>query len=340
MTDRASSRSQAFLARFNEGLLAPGDRFSGEITLSTWNATQELCADLEFEYLDLSNCQEFTRLPAGLRAYELRLAGTSLRTLPSDIRVIARIDLTRCRELTELPEGLTVGALGLAQCSSLLALPENLDVWFLDLSGCWAFNGWPERAKIRGGRLQLRGCSALTSLPDYLGQLASLDVRDCPNLSTLPDNLHISGWIDIAHSGLAQLTTIPDSLRGVEVRWQSVRIDERIWLDPGSITLDEILHEQNAELRRVKIDRFGQSRFVEEAQPEVLDSDQDPGGRRRLLRIELKDDEPLVTLDCRCPSTNRQYYLRVPPSTKSCHQAAAWIAGFDNPDDYQPLIET
>jgi hypothetical protein len=41
-----------------------------------------------------------------------------------------------------------------------------------------------------------------------------------------------------------------------------------------------------------------------------------------------------------CPSTGRQYVLRVPPTMRSCRQAAAWIAGYDNPADYRPLAET
>ena len=72
----------------------------------------------------------------------------------------------------------------------------------------------------------------------------------------------------------------------------------------------------------------------------MLDRDTDPGGPRELVRIKLPDDEDLVALSCFCPSTNRQYILRVPPETKTCHQAAAWIAGFDDPNDYRPLLET
>jgi hypothetical protein len=30
----------------------------------------------------------------------------------------------------------------------------------------------------------------------------------------------------------------------------------------------------------------------------------------------------------------------VPPAMRTCHQAAAWIAGFDNPNDYRPILET
>jgi hypothetical protein len=59
-----------------------------------------------------------------------------------------------------------------------------------------------------------------------------------------------------------------------------------------------------------------------------------------LLRVKLSEDEDLVAMSCFCPSTARQYIIRVPPQTPTCRHAAAWIAGFDDPNDYRPLIET
>jgi hypothetical protein len=85
---------------------------------------------------------------------------------------------------------------------------------------------------------------------------------------------------------------------------------------------------------------MGYQRFVAEAQAQTIDEDTDAGGARRLLRVPLEHDEPLVCLAVLDPSTGRQYLIRVPPGMKTCHQAAAWIAGFDNPDDYQPIAET
>jgi hypothetical protein len=32
--------------------------------------------------------------------------------------------------------------------------------------------------------------------------------------------------------------------------------------------------------------------------------------------------------------------VRVPPTMRNCRQAVAWTAGFDNPDDYEPIAET
>ena len=293
-----------------------------------------------WDVLDLSNCQTRPQLPLGLTAYELYLRGSNVVTLPAGLQVTSILDLTGGRDLLSLPEGIRVGTLRLGGCVSLQELPEQFDVWFLSMSGCWGFKRWPKHATIRNGDLDLRGCTAMTELPTFLETLGSLNVRDCSNLQHVPDQLRISGWIDIAQSGLAQLKESPHSLRGVEVRWQGVRIPERLWFRPESIQLDEILQESNAELRRVLIDRFGQSRFMTEAKSEVLDTDTDSGGVRQLIRVPLPGDEPLVTLSCQCPSTKRQYFLRVPPNMKTCRQAAAWMAGYNNPDDYAPLIET
>ncbi len=62
-----------------------------------------------------------------------------------------------------------------------------------------------------------------------------------------------------------------------------------------------------------------------------------------LNKCDIVDDPELIDLvemSCFCPSTGRQYMIRVPPNTATCRQAAAWIAGFDDPDDYHPVLET
>jgi hypothetical protein len=319
----------------------PGMRIEGLLTLP--NLPQDrhpFPSGMHVEALDVSACPEFDQVPSGLTCFELNLANTKVQELPSDLRVESTLNLSNCSMLKSLPHALTVGSLNLRGCRSLAQLPEGLDVWFLDMTGCWSFRHWPKAAMIRSGRLTLRGCTALTSLPAYLGPLAALNVRDCPNLRDLPESLRIMGWIDVAQSGLAESKRLPASLKGVDIRWQGVRIEERILLQPETITVEEIVGENNAERRRVLVDRFGVSRFMKESNAAVLDEDADPGGERQLLRVELNGDEPLVALSCLCPSTGRQYFLRVPPTVLSCHQAAAWIAGFDDPDQYHPILET
>jgi hypothetical protein len=119
-----------------------------------------------------------------------------------------------------------------------------------------------------------------------------------------------------------------------------VAVSGRVALHPETITAREALAERNAEVRRVMVERMGYERFLREVEAETVAEDTDAGGPRRLLRVAMERDEPLVCLSVRDPSTGRAYLLRVPPGMESCRQAAAWIAGFDSPDEYQPLAET
>lgn len=286
--------------------------------------------------LDLQNTK-LTTLPGGIRCYELNATGSRLESLPADLAVESRLILDHCHRLETLPEGLSAGAISLQDCHVLQALPEGLDTWFLDLSESRHFSQWPARATVGHGSVRLRNCISMAELPDWFGPLASLDLAGCVQLGRIPEGLRVAGWVDV---GGTNLTGLPQSLDGVALRWRSVPVPARIAFEPESISAAEILAEANAEIRRVMIERMGYLRFAAEAQAEVLDQDRDPGGPRQLLRIELSDDEPLVGLHCSCPSTAREYFLRVPPDTKSCHQAAAWLAGFDDPEDYRPAIET
>lgn len=286
--------------------------------------------------LNLDN-SSITHLPDGISCYELSAKNSNLVTLPDDIKVISRITLDHSTSLQHLPAGLKTGSLSLEGCTSIEALPEGLDAWFLNLDNCSRFKQWPSTGHIQRGSLSTRNCVDLQSLPDWLGPLANLNVSGCPMISEVPSGMSINGWIDVGGSGI---TSLPGSMDGVSVHWRSVPVDRDIAFNPASITSKQVLAAPNAEIRRVMIERMGYLEFSRQAGARKLDQDTDHGGARQLLKIELSEDEPLVGLSCSCPSTGRQYFLRVPPDTKSCHQAAAWIAGYDNPADYNPIIET
>jgi hypothetical protein len=156
-------------------------------------------------------------------------------------------------------------------------------------------------------------------------------------LTTLPPRLHISSWIEVAGSGL---TSLPPRLAHVGIRWRGVLVDQTTAFFPERLKAQAVLKERNAERRRVMIERMGFQRFISEANAERLDADRDPGGERALVRVPMKGDEDIVCLSVNCPSTGRHYLLRVPPTMTTCHQAAAWMAGFDDPKKYQPVKET
>lgn len=332
-------------------------RVTGSLNLSGQNALTTLPAGLQADSIDLSDCPALETLPPGLKTrrlnltgctglpslpdgmhcYELNLNNTLLRTLPSDLRVDFRLDCSGCVMLEALPVGLKVGSLLLRDCASLEALPEHLDVSFLDISGCLGMRRWPHHATVQIGRLVARGCMQFTALPDWLTDVTQLDLSGCANITDLPPTLRVRSWIDIANTGI---TSLPPGVSNAQIRWRGVTIDRRIAFEPETIQPNEILQTVNVELRRVLMERMGYEVFMAQAQAQILDTDTDPGGKRSLLRVPIAGDEPLVCLSVSCPSTEREYMLRVPPQLRTCRQAAAWLAGFDNADDYQPVMET
>ncbi|MEH2051902.1 DUF6745 domain-containing protein [Nostoc sp.] len=191
------------------------------------------------------------------------------------------------------------------------------------------------------GHLDLSSALDLYNLPENL-TCESIDISDCVNLTTLPKGLHVTYWIELAGSGITSLS----AGHGFVLRWRGVQVNDaygglrlRIAFESQSITGQDILNIENVELRRVLIERLGYETFLQQVGGLIRDRDRDVGGERQLVYIPFEDDEPLMVLKVTCPSTGHIHILRVPPHTQSCHQAAAWIAGFDNPDDYNPAIE-
>lgn len=330
----SASEARELLLR---GQAPAGLTVRGHVDLSGAKWLTALPEQLTVTRLTLDDCRKLRTLPRDLHCYELSLRNTRLMTLPEDLQVEHRLDLSDCPRLEVLPTNLRVNSLVLRGCTSLRALPEGLDVSFLDLTGCTNLERFPKRGSISFGRLSVRGCSRLRALPHWLGRVAQLDIADCPNLTELPASLRVTSTLDV---GGTMLTELPVTLRNVQLRWRDVAITSRIAFQPETITAQEVLSEQNTELRRVLIERMGHEKFIEQAAPHKLDQDRDPGGERNLLRIELDGDEPLVVLSVQCPSTTRSYLIRVPPAMSTCRQAAAWIAGFNDPDEYQPVAET
>lgn len=184
------------------------------------------------------------------------------------------------------------------------------------------------------GHLDLSGASELYHLPENL-TCETLDISDCVNLTNLPFGLHVTHWIELAGSGISSLGTG----HGFVLRWRGVQVNNRIAFESDSITGQDILNMENVELRRVLIERLGYETFLQQVGGLIRCSDRDAGGERQLIYIPFEDDEDFVVLKVICPSTRHTHILRVPPHMQSCHQAAAWIAGFTNPDNYNPLIE-
>lgn len=109
--------------------------------------------------------------------------------------------------------------------------------------------------------------------------------------------------------------------------------------NPSAITVQQIESETNSEIRRVMIDRYGPARYVTDSGAIVvheLPSDHALIGLRtaRLLRKEVRDDEPIIYADLlnstpEPDGTVKRYMLRVDPSAyggeaaRNVHAAAA-----------------
>ncbi len=277
------------------------------------------------------------RLPAGLHCYSLNLTGQPLTTLPADLRVDHRLELTDCRQLTVLPPGWRIGTLLLTRCQKLTALPGDLHVDFLGLEGCTALRDWPADTRVTHGWVRARGCVELDALPPGLGPLSTLDLRGCARLKSIPEGVTVGSWVDVGGTGL---TRLPASLADAGLRWNGVVVTPQIAFAPETLTGEVILAERNTEVRRIMIERVGREHFLRSVNAAVLDTDRDRGGERRLYRVDLPNDEPLVLVSLHCPSTGRHYLVRVPPTMTSCHAAVAWTAGFDDPKLYAPVAET
>ena len=74
--------------------------------------------------------------------------------------------------------------------------------------------------------------------------------------------------------------------------WHGVRVPSEIILHPELITAEKIEKEENAELRRVMVERMGYDRYILESGIALVHSDETGA----LYRKEFPDDEPLVVV--------------------------------------------
>lgn len=272
-----------------------------------------------------------------IRAYNLQLQKSNIKKLDSRFEIYNRLNLSDCENLTTLPKNLEVNQLILSRCTALKKLPHGLKVRALDIRGCTGLTETPPDMMVEEMEIIADGCTNLIKIDGIFSKLVRASFRGCTALRFLPPDFYVEQWVDI---GQTQIENMPINFGHVEVRWNSVRIPTKVVLEPENLTAKEILDERNIEIRRAMIERVGREKFIELAKPKVIDRDEDKGGKRELLKIELQRDEDYIVLAVTCPSTGRRYLIRVPPSMTKCKDAIAWTAGFENAQDYNPVVET
>jgi hypothetical protein len=140
-------------------------------------------------------------------------------------------------------------------------------------------------------------------------------------------------WMVIPHPKLAIVCRSPRSYtanweyhfpRALSVEWEE---DEPPYAPRG--------------LNRKQLEQLGLEAFLAQPARRVLDEDVDLSGMpRRLVRVRVENDEPVVAVEVRCPTTGKHSLLRVPPQTLRCSEAVAWTFGFSAPEAYCPAFES
>jgi hypothetical protein len=105
----------------------------------------------------------------------------------------------------------------------------------------------------------------------------------------------------------------------------NITVDEQIVMRPETQTIEQIRAEQNEEVKRIRIERYGWSQFIKDYGGKVLDNGiNDIDGTREAL-FELPDGQKSFAGVCR--STGRAYFLEVDPSVKTCREAQIYLRG-------------
>ena len=135
--------------------------------------------------------------------------------------------------------------------------------------------------------------------------------------------------------------------RGPAISWRDgwalyyvhgVRVTEQIVMHPETLTVQDILGQDNAEVRRVAAEMFGWDRFVAEADLTLINECDDPANQPYKLRLydlpEQIYEQPVRLVLCTNATperdgTRRQYGLTVPAETKDALSAIAWTFGVD-----------
>jgi hypothetical protein len=234
------------------------------------------------------------------------------------------------------------GSLGASLDGNLFSidLSEAKKVWSYRSSFCWWWIGWYAYAAFPVYFLDCSLSPEKTVLLDNVFNMLSnthifLMLPNICFISERPTKLNIdeSGRL---HSASEAALQYADGYGFYA--WHGVRLPAYIIEEPGKITVELIEKEQNAEVRRVMIERYGQSRYLLDSG--ALKIHEDDFGV--LYRKDIPDDESMVFVKvvnstAEPDGSYKDYWLRVPPHITSAKEAVAWT--FDVPKENYQLIK-
>lgn len=103
-----------------------------------------------------------------------------------------------------------------------------------------------------------------------------------------------------------------------------VRVNEQIVMRPETQTTEQIKQEQSEEIRRVRIERYGWERYIQDTHAKVISRNHDDISNQTELLVELEDGtRRMIVID---PSTSRRYVLGVPRDTQSAQDGQRYLS--------------
>src|SRR5690606_4682947 len=103
--------------------------------------------------------------------------------------------------------------------------------------------------------------------------------------------------------------------------YNGVRVSEKIITTPELLTKEDWVDESNTEVRRVIQERIG-SNFVKMIGGKRIHT----GKKAKLYEVNISPDPEEIAkyIGVKDSSTNREYYLRVPPTMTNADEAWVW----------------
>lgn len=106
-------------------------------------------------------------------------------------------------------------------------------------------------------------------------------------------------------------------------------------LKDKDVSFAEVIALPNAEIRRAVIEFIGLDSLMEKTNVTPVDT----STFGDLIRVSVLNDEDIVVVKVQDSSTDRKYFLRVPPTVKTAKEAVAWTFNLTE-NDYNPSKET
>lgn len=105
--------------------------------------------------------------------------------------------------------------------------------------------------------------------------------------------------------------------------FNGVIVNEQIIMSPQTQSLVDIRNEMNADVKRIRIERFGWVRYLSRCHAYVIEHKRNDISQTEESLMQLYQMRVLV---CACPSTARIYAMQVPKSCKTVDEAQHYLS--------------